>query len=418
MGVSGCSALKHIAKKMTGRVEVIAVFAHDFLEWNLSATYFFANPAEYYKFVSRDKEKFEVTGVSYEYDVCVEVRPKESVVVLKSGKELEYDALVLALGYKIPLIQRQLGCTYEERKAEVEEWGAAIAAAKTVVVSGPGATGLEYVGDIKKAYPSCRVVLLSRSGQLMSDAYPDSLREKFVKVLEAQGVEILKGSAGTEPLKTKGAIQIDGGDLEYDVFLPAFGQGLATDFLPDDLLNAKGEIMTNDCLQSKEHPEIFAIGVNDKGQGFSAPKLDKQANDTAANAVNFVLGKPLKPHAPLHPEKDWAVRPMTVKIGYGEYIYWDATQFDPVFKCMTCDGKCGFPCGPPICFWLCGNCTAPFACGLCGSECEGKRPAEFYTNCMGIGGVKIFAPMFGMTGFTNNPPLDGGAAPVPDTMLR
>lgn len=417
MGVSGSSLLKTLSAKAKG-VELVAIYGHDFLEWNLAATYFLANPGSYSQFVSQDKSQFQQKNVDYVYDVCTGVRLEEKVVELKSGKEMSYDALILAPGYKLPLIQRQLGCSFEERKDEVESWGAAIAAAKTVVISGPGAVGMEYAGDIKRAYPSCRVVVLSRTGKVLNDAYPEELRTKFAGVLESQGVEIATGSGGVKPLKERGSLQLDNGStLEYDVFLPAFVQGLATDFLPGEILNQKGAVATNDYLQSPKYPEIFAVGVNDQGEGFSALKLEKQATDAALNAVSYVTQKgTLAKHEAVCPELDWGSRPMTIKIGYGSYIFWDAEQFDPAIKNITCSGNCGFPCGPPICCWCCASCTAPFACGYCGGPCEGEGPAAFYDNCMGIGGVKAFPGKFGMKGFGKAPPA--GGAPVANTMLR
>jgi len=411
-GISAVSALT--ALKGRQKAEVVAIFAHEFLEWNLSATYFFANPSTYDQFVSRDKTLFEVPGVTYVYDVVEAVEPSTKTLKLRGAGPMAYDALIVASGYKLPLIQRGLGQTYAQRKAEVQEWGAAIAAAKTVVVSGPGAIGLEYAADIKLAHPKTRVVLLSRSGTLMNDAYPDRLKQKFAEVLKKQNIELLKGSGGTEPTKEPASLTLDDGTtLEYDVFIPAFGQGVQTAFLPSSLLDKKGAVVTNQFLQSTSAPEIFAVGVNSTGQGFSAPKLDQQAKDAGKNAVKVALEGPsaaLAPHKENQPSKDWGNRPMTVKIGYGPggYIFWDAEQFDPAFTTITCKGQGGFPLWPCVCCWCCaGSCS--HACGTCGSECEGEPAARFYQNFFGTGGVGLFTKMFGLKGFGKAP---AGGGPV------
>lgn len=413
-GVSGNSSTTFLAK--TKGIKVIAIYAHEFLEWTLGATYFLTHPSEYDNFVSRDKKQIEVPGVEYIYDVATGVRPGDKMVELKSGKTVAYDALVVGSGFKLPLLSRPLGCTYEERKAEVEAWADAMSKAKTIVINGAGATGLEMAADAKLAFPSARVVVLTRSGKLMNDAYPDAMKDKFKAVLEKQGIEIIKGNGGTQPSKDKG-VTPDG--LEYDVFIPAFGQGVLTDFLPKDLVTDKGMVETNDKLQSVKAPEIFAVGVNTSGQGFNVSLLIKQAQDVAANAVALVQGKTLTPHKP-ESTINWGDRPLNVKVGHGKggYIFWDVEQFPPPMKVMTCNGTCGFPCCPLPCCWPCGlaglmpDC---YVCGTCCGPCEGENVMLAFVKFMGPGGVKAFSDHANLP-MGKNPPA--GGAPPAQAMAR
>eukprot|EP00038_Savillea_parva_P006139 m.161902 g.161902 ORF g.161902 m.161902 type:complete len:427 (+) comp12124_c0_seq1:475-1755(+) len=411
--IGGGTSLHTMLKNRKGNVKtdgtVTVIMGHDFLEWSLAATYFLASPEEYPRFVAANKETFEYPGVSYVYDPATEVKPDTKEVVCKSGRVVKYDALVVATGYKIPLVHRDVGISLNDRHAEVQAWGAAIKAAGCVVINGAGAVGLELACDIRLKHPHVRVVVLSRSGTVLSDDRSPDVLMTVHRELGKMGVDVVRGEVaadgptdGKTPLREVpgGRLQLQSGEvIDCNVFLVAFSTGLHTDILPDSMLVAQGPrvVNTNECLQSKQHPEVFAIGVNATGEGFSSPFLEQQAKDVVANLNRFLAKQPLQPHEKPGPlkDKDWGKAPPTIKLGNGPGAY---LMFDNLPGSQAAMLKCcGGPFCPPPCCWPC--CGIPGLCGWCCAKPWGTGPMKAYLGCFGVAGIKMFAKNFGYKGF-------------------
>lgn len=418
VAVGGGASLHNLLNHRKGALKtskITVIMASDFLEWSLGATSFTTKPDTFHKFVSVTKSTFEYDGIDYVYDPVTEVKPAEKLVTCKSGRRFTYKVLVVATGYHVPIIHREPGIKLAERYMEVQHWGSAIKSAKTVVVNGSGSIGLEWACDIKLEYKNKRVVILSRSGNLLSPKTSDSVIDLVKGYLADIGVEVITGTpsddsgiSGYEPISEVpgGKFRLaDGSDLECNLFLPAFVTKINTDFLPEATLTQSRLkfVDTNPHLQAKSHPEIFAIGVNSSGEGFSSPLLQEQAKSVVKNINNFLDKKALEVHeAPKElRDLDWGANPSTIKLGYakGGYMIW---QNMPA-KQMCCVRTCGFPVCPLLCCFPClGGWDSLMLCGSCCSNPAGKMVMDGYISCCGIGGVKCFPKMFGMKGFNPN----------------
>ena len=421
----GAAAANVIKSKPDAKVTVI--MANEYLEWALACTYALAKPQEYMRFVSPNKSTFEYSNATYVYDMVTSVDVEGKQVSCLSGRLIPYNALIVASGYKLPLINAKPGTPLQTRQAEIAHWGAKIAAATTVVINGAGAIGLELACDIKLHHPSKRVVVLSRSGKIFSAAYPDDVLDKFSREIKRIGVEVLKGTvsggSGTDPLDAPGVLQLTDSSsptLEYDVFLPAFLQGVNTDFLPPKMLTQDGKklVRVNEYLQSVERPEIFAVALNDCGEGFSLPLIAEQCKSVAKNAACLVKGRPLVPYQTSKQLTglNWQIRPGIVKLGYGAGGFASLDNLPP-FPDAMCLACMGFPFCIPLCCWpCCGGPSAALAFGYCCSKPEGQGTMSWYIACCGIGGVKVFPKHNGMKGIGEAP--KGGGPPCSADMDR
>eukprot|EP00040_Diaphanoeca_grandis_P004632 m.29554 g.29554 ORF g.29554 m.29554 type:complete len:430 (-) comp16117_c0_seq1:35-1324(-) len=413
--IGGGVSLHSLLSQRKGAIknqQITVIMAHEFLEWSLGAAYFLTHMDVHGDFVSVNKSSFEYPGVNYVYDYAVEVKPDEKIVVCKSGRTVEYSALILATGYKIPLIHRELGVTLNERSNEVKEWTTAIRDANCVVVNGSGAVGLEWACEIKLIYKNKRVVVLSRSGGLLSPKYDADVLEDVKQHLDSIGVEVIADS----PASIDAGVQSDvpnksipggkivlanGSDLDCDVFLPAFATGLHTDILPaTSLVDGRLKFVdTNECLQSKANPEIFAIGVNNFGEGFSGPLITEQAKTVVKNINSFLTQQPLTPHKPAKDSKDlsWGTAPPTIKLGVAKGGILICTNLPAKVNC--CVTMCGFPVCPLVCCLPCLGCDSRLVCGYCCSAPRGEGLMKGFNSCFGIAGIKMFAKNFGFKGF-------------------
>eukprot|EP00971_Amphidinium_carterae_P160943 3190987-Amphidinium_carterae.1 len=140
-GMSSLHAVEECAKDKS--VKVTAIFGNNFLEFPMAAAIILADPSEHPQWVCGNPQTFEVEGVTYVYDAVAEVNAKERVITTAKGQTVSYKVLIVASGSKSPLIAPAPGASLADRFAEVKEAAAAIKAAKTVVVYGTGAVGLE-----------------------------------------------------------------------------------------------------------------------------------------------------------------------------------------------------------------------------------------------------------------------------------
>ena len=85
-----------------------------FLEWNLAATAFLAEPQLHPKFLSPNPESFKIPGVEYKFGKVVEINPETKTITLESGSPIQgWTALVVATGFKV---HREAHCHRHNRR--------------------------------------------------------------------------------------------------------------------------------------------------------------------------------------------------------------------------------------------------------------------------------------------------------------
>mmetsp|Transcript_100834 Transcript_100834/g.280881 ORF Transcript_100834/g.280881 Transcript_100834/m.280881 type:complete len:419 (-) Transcript_100834:389-1645(-) len=376
--VGGGLSLLNYLERAKPTTSITVVMGCGFLEWPMASTYFLAKPEVHDEFLCCNPEKYQKKGLTYLVEVAEKVKPEEKMLICASGKEIPYQVLIVATGMKLPLLMPTPGQSLDQRKQEIQTAGAAIRNAKTVVVGGGGATGLELAGDIRLQYPNKKVVILSRSGDVLSGTHPHYLQKRAAGQLQKMNIDIVRGSVDAlHPIMEKGSLEVKGGDvasLDFDVYLPSFMQGPNTAFLEGipGVLNDKKQIQVNEFLQSKAHKEIFTIGCGDVDEGFiAARKLQNMAKDTAVNVAAFLAGKPMKAHKDAMPA---VTRPPMIKIGHGPggYMWFDMDMMPLPAKCCSCWGAAGFPFCPPPCCWCCCKGSCMKCCGECGGEATAR----------------------------------------------
>jgi len=376
--IGGGLSSKHAAevlKKKDKTVDVTIIQPNKFVEWPLAMTVCLVKPELHDKALGTDCNQFQVPGVTYKYAIAESVDTKAQNVKLVGGETVPYDALIVATGFKMPLLYPGMGVTVDERKAEVKAVGDAIYKSECIVVAGGGPCGLELAGDIKGQYPSKKVVLACRNGVLAQ--WPDKHKNKVLAALKKMNIDVKNGveDAPTDACLQPGKLKFADGDFAYDVFLPCYAQGPNTKFLPVEMVDEKGGILVDENLQSTVAKSVFAVGVSNVKEPFvGMPKLEPQWISVCSNIVLNFAGKPMKKHSEGMPFMK--LPPLTL-IGHGPsgYGFIDCDNVPPPLKLCCCCGYAGFPCCP--CCWPCCACGGCGACplGYCCGPPEGKGPA-------------------------------------------
>eukprot|EP00438_Fugacium_kawagutii_P013711 Skav202234 [mRNA] locus=scaffold2988:178877:179722:+ [translate_table: standard] len=256
---------------------------------------------------------------------------------------------------------------------------------------------------------SAKVILLSRSGKVLDTDFGEksaspnpTVVQKVTDVLTKKfQIEVKHGSVSdpsfSDAILTPGSLKLDSGEsMDFDVYMPCYPVGPNTGILSSSqqILDAKGALLTNDCLQSTAHPEIFGVGISSTklfGHPVSS-RITAASQHCALQALQVIQGKSVqvfkdKGAPPPMPY------PMNVKIGHGPggYMLWTGLPGPAkVCCCQPCQG--GFPCCPPPCCWCCIPGCA-HGCGTCGSPPEGEGPAIFM-----LGLLAKFPPSHGFKG--------------------
>lgn len=195
------------------------------------------------------------------------------VVALNSGgtQSVSYDALIIATGARAreDMPWKSLGTT-EETKAKLHSLQEQIKNAKTIVVAGGGLTGVETAGELGFEYAKSgqkEVILIHDSDLPLGPPVMDSVRKASKTELEKLNVKIISNStvvnATTSGNETTIEIRSKDGStktITAQAYLPATGIIPNTEFVPSNLLDARGFIKQTKLLQAEGHSNIFVIG--------------------------------------------------------------------------------------------------------------------------------------------------------------
>lgn len=237
----------------------------------------------------------------------------------QGSRQLSFDYLVAATGTRLA----SPGSMPADDKAPAADYLRAynqgVRQARSVILVGGGAVGVQMACDIKELYPDKQVTLVHSRQHIMpvyherlSDLIKDRFRELGVEFVGGSRVDIPPGGyplggagGGGEPIEVR--LQ-DGRVLTADFVVQATGQTPNTQWLRDlpatspdpsssssPILNPKnGFVRVRPTLQFADpaYPHLYAVGdVADSGAHKAARPGMGQAVVTAKNIVSMVQGR-------------------------------------------------------------------------------------------------------------------------------
>ncbi|KAJ7492433.1 FAD/NAD(P)-binding domain-containing protein [Mycena latifolia] len=235
----------------------------------------------------------------------IQANKKGGVVFLADGKQLPYDALVLAPGsvWEGPM-------NIPDDSSAVKDFIAASRAsfkkAQKIVLVGGGAVGIgnaEYAGEIKDIWPEKEVTIVHGDTALTNSTYSAKFRKNIEKSLRQRGVKIILGDYVDE-IPAPGAVTLKtrkGTVIEADLVIATRGPRPRTEFIGNslgaDTLDEKKQIKVKPTLQLLKHDDIFALGdaINTDEQK-QVMKANAHAAIVAANIIAHLSGGSLKPY--------------------------------------------------------------------------------------------------------------------------
>ncbi|KAH8826900.1 FAD/NAD(P)-binding domain-containing protein [Flagelloscypha sp. PMI_526] len=186
---------------------------------------------------------------------------------LKSGETILWDYLIMAPGSKWT---GPIGFPWHEGdaavQAHIKKYRKSIAAAKSIVIAGAGAVGIELAGEIHDFYPDKKLTIVQGDAAVLNATYPLKVKRAVETKLRTAKVDIIYNDYIDEipegPVDK--VITRSGKEIKADLVLSARGPRPNTDLFKDNVfsssLTPSGTVKVKPTLQVEGFDDIFAIG--------------------------------------------------------------------------------------------------------------------------------------------------------------
>ncbi|TPX34682.1 hypothetical protein SmJEL517_g02749 [Synchytrium microbalum] len=236
---------------------------------------------------------------------------KAHQVELEDGSIISFDYAVLATGST-----NASKTKYDDKADGIKEYhtiAESVKNAKTILIVGGGAVGVEFAGEVAAQYPTKKVTLVTSQPYLINEHFSKThLTKKITETLSKMGVtvvlseKIVKGEDGhilpngADYSLTPATVKSESGkEYTADVVYLAVGNAkfnteAIADGLGEGVLNEKKEVKVKETLQVVGFDNIFALGdiIDTK-----TPKVgfvtQSQGPIIAKNLASILANKPL-----------------------------------------------------------------------------------------------------------------------------
>jgi NADH dehydrogenase FAD-containing subunit len=263
--------------------------------------------------------------------IAVDAEKKVVSVRVLDGttKELGYTSLVVATGTTGTSQLWQINDHEDITKDLFHSLHAALPKAKTILIAGGGAVGVETAGEVATHYPTAELTLLSGADRLLPRLFPKTSAAGETK-LKNLGVTTVHNLRVTSTSKnddgTTTLVLSDNTTKVIDIYIDATGGKPNTSFLPAAWLDSDGYVITDNKTTRTNVPGVYAIGdvasyTNNSLFDINlsiAPVATNLGIDIAASAGKQDLFAP----KPFKPMRDSMIVPTGPSTGVGQLMGW------------------------------------------------------------------------------------------------
>lgn len=185
---------------------------------------------------------------------------------LANGDVIAFKQAVIASGSRYPslsLAKSHGQFDYAGRNQEMLNEHATLAAAKSILVIGGGAVGVELAGEIASAFPN-KTITLAHSGSTLLDNMQPKAQRKALEQLMAKGVDVkLNRRFNAEGDGKKHRCSKTQEIIQTDLVYSCVGMVPNTEFLQKELgntLDDKGVIKVDSFMKVKGYDNLYALG--------------------------------------------------------------------------------------------------------------------------------------------------------------
>ncbi|KAF8330676.1 hypothetical protein F5887DRAFT_1178575 [Amanita rubescens] len=215
--------------------------------------------------------------------------PHGGYVTLEDGTKVDWSVLVLAPG-SIWEGPAAFPDTREESLNHMREWKRKLQAARTIVIAGAGAVGVELGTELKYRFPDKDITIVHNQELPMNDSYPEKWRNALDRRIRKQGIKLIVNDFIDDLTIEDHVVKTRHGEsLVADLVVPCRGGKMNTEFiatLGEDVLWSSKCVRINPAFQLLHHKRIFAAG--DVIEWEEQKQLSKALNHADMIAKNVI----------------------------------------------------------------------------------------------------------------------------------
>lgn len=253
-------------------------------------------------FSKYDSSKLElVQGIASALD------PAQRTVTVSIGdanttRQIHYDSLIISTGTTSKSPLWTLHGNESLSKKALESLNVALPNAKTVLIAGGGAAGVETAGEIASNYPNTKVTLLSGGNRVLpkvkqaTSARAQAYLENNFRVEVLHNLRVVNSNP-TQPGVSPTTLTLsDGSSRETDLYIDATGGTPNSQFLDKSWLDESGRVITRDTyFRVKGAGEdnvkgIYALGDIVAGSTNTALELDAMVSTMCSSIAVDIAG--------------------------------------------------------------------------------------------------------------------------------
>ncbi|TMN71886.1 hypothetical protein CWB85_09295 [Pseudoalteromonas sp. S1727] len=326
-GFAGATLAQELAKS---NIATTLIDRKDYFEVTMATL---RNIADYDKVKDTPRIRYQ-DFISGEFIQATVTELTENTAQLENGHSISFQQAIIATGSSYPsfsIAKSNHALTLEERNQELKNASLELAKAKSVLIIGAGAVGVELAGDIAYSYPNINVTLADSSDSVLA-SYSKKTQQKATKQLQALGVNIQTNHYYQHQNDT----YIDkhtGHQLNADITYIAVGVKANSQFMQAQLnkcLSEHGLIKVNSDFQVTGTSSLWAIGdvANLKDLKLAAAAMP-QAKELAANLIAKQQGKKTKAHKPM---PEMGLIPIGQKKGVAQIPLFGTVTWQPLIN--------------------------------------------------------------------------------------
>ncbi|KAL3419972.1 amid-like mitochondrial oxidoreductase [Phlyctema vagabunda] len=252
---------------------VSIVFPHVEYFWNIAAPRHLVGesvlPAhKMFLPLEADLKKYTAKQLTIISGKAVALSPENKMVTIATQgndvrQNIGFDTLVIATGTTSNSALWQMNEDDAVTKDAFKSLHNALPKAKTILIGGGGAVGVETAGEIGTHFKGPEITILSGTDRLLPRLVPgnSASAENRLKALGVSTVHNLRvSSASVEADGTTTVVLSDGSSRKVDVYIDATGGKPNSSFLPSDWVNEKGYVVTDEKTFRAKVPGVYAVG--------------------------------------------------------------------------------------------------------------------------------------------------------------
>ncbi|XP_023333938.1 apoptosis-inducing factor 2 [Eurytemora carolleeae] len=131
----------------------------------------------------------EAFGTSFVQGKAISLDTENKSLKLEDGQELKYTHCIIAVGSLGPIPCRSTQTSISGLTEEYKNISEEISKARSIMIVGAGAVGVEMAGEIREKYSETKITIVSSQETLVADFTP-KFQKNIKSILEDQNIQV------------------------------------------------------------------------------------------------------------------------------------------------------------------------------------------------------------------------------------